>query len=52
MFWGWTAQREHLRKIRESAVPFSEKQLATIRDLFIEHITEREAQRISDESSP
>ncbi|MGN0094815.1 MAG: hypothetical protein ACI38U_02015 [Corynebacterium sp.] len=42
---GWTARDEHVRKIRESVRPFSQEQAAAIRQVFLEHLLEREAKR-------
>ena len=42
---GWTAHDEHVRRIRESAPPFSEEQKADIQHVFLEHLLERAAKR-------
>jgi hypothetical protein len=42
---GWTAQEEHVRKIRATAVPFTDEQKIAIRKVFLEHLLEREAKR-------
>lgn len=42
---GWTAHEEHVRKIRESATPFSESQAAAIRKVFLDHLRDRDARQ-------
>ncbi len=38
---GWTAHEEHVRRIREAAVPLSDEQNADIRKVFLDHIRDR-----------
>ncbi|MBB3036285.1 hypothetical protein [Hoyosella altamirensis] len=44
---GWTAQAEHVRKIRATARPLTDEQKVAIRNVFLEHLLEREAKRRS-----
>lgn len=42
---GWTARDANVRRIRESAPPWSDEQKIAIRKVFLEHLLEREAKR-------
>ena len=42
---GWTARDENVRKIRESASPWSDEQKTVIRQVFLDHLRDREAKR-------
>ncbi|QOT16822.1 hypothetical protein [Paenarthrobacter sp. YJN-5] len=47
---GRTAQEDHVRKIRASAPPLTVEQKIAIRDVFLEHLLEREAKQVSSRS--
>lgn len=40
---GWTAREDHVRKIRASAPPMTDEQKVVIRNVFLDHLLEREA---------
>lgn len=42
---GRTAQEDHVRRIRASAQPLTVEQKIAIRDVFLEHLLEREERR-------
>ncbi len=44
---GWTARDENVRQIRQSASPWSDEQKAVIRQVFLDHLRDREAKRQS-----
>lgn len=48
---GWTAAREHVRKIRESAPPLTDAQKVAIGKVFLDHLRDRDAKRRSDRAS-
>ncbi|MDN6304491.1 MAG: hypothetical protein L0J74_01595 [Corynebacterium sp.] len=42
---GVTAHKEHVRKIRATARPFTDEQKVALRKVFLAHLLEREAKR-------
>lgn len=40
---GWTAREEHVRRIRATARPLTTEQRIAIRQVFLDHLLERQA---------